>query len=165
MSEERLAVYLNDHRAGAGSALELLNHIEERHPNTAAARLAVELRPEISADMQVLEGLMQRAGIPQSRPRQAAAWLTEKIAELKVRVDDRTDGSLSLLESLEALSLGVEGKHALWDALAVAAAAAPALQGTDYARLKQRAEDQRRRVEAQRLAAATGALGIASRAE
>jgi hypothetical protein len=160
MSEEHLAVYLNDHLAGAGGALELLSHIEETHPNTAAARLAVELRPEITADVHVLEELMQRAGIRQSRPRQAAAWITEKIAELKVRLDDRTDGSLRLLESLEALSLGIEGKHALWDALTVAAAAAPALQGADYARLKQRAEDQRRRVETERLDAVKGALRI-----
>jgi hypothetical protein len=165
MSEEHLAVYLNDHLAGAGGALELLSHIEEAHPNTPAARLAVELRPEITADVQVLEGLMQRAGVTQSRPRQAAAWITEKLAELKLRLDDRTDGALRLLESLEALSLGIEGKQALWEALAFAAAAAPALQGPDYARLKQRAEDQRRRVETQRLAAAKGALAVGSFAE
>jgi hypothetical protein len=165
MSEEHLAVYLNDHLAGARGALELLSHIEEAHSNTAAARLVADLRPEITADVQVLEGLLQRAGIRQSRPRQAAAWITEKIGELKVRLDDRTNGSLSLLESLEALSLGIEGKHALWDALGVATAVAPALQGTDYARLKQRAEEQRRRVEAQRLEAATHALGIGSLAE
>jgi hypothetical protein len=165
MSEEHLAVYLNDHLAGAGGALELLSHIEEAHSSTAAARLAAELRPEITADVKVLEEVMQRAGVRQSRPRQAAAWLTEKIAELKVRLDDRTDGSLSLLESLEALALGIEGKQALWNALAVVAPAAPALQGIDYARLKQRAEDQRRRVEPQRLAAAKGALGVASIAE
>ena len=109
--------------------------------------------------------LMQRAGVRQSRPRQAAAWITEKIAELKLRLDDPTDGSLRLLESLEALSLGIEGKHALWDALASAAAAAPALQETDYTGLKQRAEDQRRRVETHRLDAAKGALASVSVAE
>jgi hypothetical protein len=161
MSAEHLAVYLNDHLAGAVAALELLTHIEERHAGTAAARLAAELRPEITADVQVVEELMQRAGIAQSRPRQAAAWITEKIAELKVRLDDRSDGSLSVFESLEALSLGIEGKRALWDALASAAAAAPALQATDYARLRQRAEDQRRRVEKQRLDAARSALASA----
>jgi hypothetical protein len=159
MSAEHLAVYLNDHLAGASAALELLSHIEERHPNTDAARLAVELRAEISEDVQTLKGVIERAGIAESRPRQAAAWITTKIAELKLRLDDRSDGSLSLFESLEALSLGIEGKQALWNALAAAAAAAPALQGTDYARLKQRAEDQRRRVERQRLDAARAALG------
>jgi hypothetical protein len=162
MSDEHLAVYLNDHLAGATGALELLSHIEEAHPQTVAARLVAELRPEIAADAQVLEGLMERLGIRQSRPRQAAAWITEKIAELKVRLDDRTDGSLRLLESLEALALGIEGKHALWDALAFVAAASPALQEIDYARLKERAEDQRHRVESHRLEAAKDALRIAS---
>jgi hypothetical protein len=161
MPAEHLAIYLNDHLAGAGAALELLTHIEEGHPGTAAAQLAAELRPEITADSQVLHDLMRRAGIAESRPRQAAAWVTEKIAELKVRLDDRADGSLSLFESLEALSLGIEGKQALWGALASAAVAAPALQETDYARLKMRAEDQRRRVEKQRLDAARSALATA----
>jgi hypothetical protein len=158
MSAEQLAVYLNDHLAGAVAALELLSHIEERHPNTGAARLVVELRPAITEDVQALKDLMQRAGVVESRPRQAAAWISAKLAELKVRLDDRSDGSLSLFESLEALSLGIGGKQVLWDALAAAAVAAPTLQATDYARLKQRAEDQRRRVERQRLDAAAAAL-------
>ena len=57
------------------------------------------------------------------------------------------------------------GLTRLWEARSVAAVDAPALQGTDYGRLKQRAEDQRRLVETQRLAAAKDALGIASMAE
>ncbi|HSF43371.1 MAG TPA: hypothetical protein VLT87_26460, partial [Thermoanaerobaculia bacterium] len=65
---------------------------------------------------------------------------------------------LHLLEALDALSLGIEGKKILWRALAAAAEDAPALQGVDYEGLTRRAEEQRRRVEALRLDAARRAL-------
>lgn len=102
---------------------------------------------------------MRRAGLAPSRARQATAWLVEKAAGLKMRIDDPTDGALQLLETLEGLALGIDGKRALWDGLTVVAVDVPALQGIDYARLIQRAQAQRGRVEALRLEAAKAALG------
>jgi len=104
---------------------------------------------------------MNRAGVGPSRTREAAAWLTEKVADLKMRIDDSGDGALRLLESLEALAIGIDGKHALWIALAAAAEHVPALTGVDYERLIKRAEAQRRTVEVQRLSAVQAALGPA----
>jgi hypothetical protein len=54
----------------------------------------------------------------------------------------------------EAVALGIEGKRALWRALAAAAEVSPAFQVADYERLTQRAEEQRQRVETVRLEAA-----------
>lgn len=56
------------------------------------------------------------------------------------------------------MSLGIEGKLALWRALAAAAATAPELVGVDYALLEQRAIEQRASVETVRLDAARVAL-------
>jgi hypothetical protein len=158
MSESHLGVYLHDHRAGAVAAVELLHHLEQGHAGTPIAPFAASLRTEIEADVRELEGVMRLAGVSPSVARNAAAWVTAKIAELKVRIDDPTDGALRLLESLETVALGIDGKRALWMALAAVADQLPALSGVDYARLTRRAEAQRASVETQRVAAARAAF-------
>jgi len=44
-----------------------------------------------------------------------------------VHFDDPSDGSLRLLEMLEAIAIAIEGKRALWTAMAAAAETAPEL--------------------------------------
>jgi hypothetical protein len=158
MSHAHLAVYLGDHRAGAVAAVSLLDQLEQAHGDKPLGRFAKDLRAEILADVRELEGLMARLDIASSVIRNAAGWLTEKAAELKVGLDDPGDGALRLLETLEALALGIDGKRALWRALSTAAERTPALSALDYARLGQRADTQRRVVEEHRLAAAQAAL-------
>lgn len=160
MADEHLATYLNDHLAGAVAALELLEHLQAAQAGTPAERAIAELRADVEADRGELEALMARLHVAASRPRKVTAWLAERIAELKLRLDDPAGGPLRRLEALEALSLGIEGKRLLWRALAVAAEGEPALRGVDYERLAQRAEEQRRRVETMRLDAAGAALGV-----
>jgi hypothetical protein len=72
-------------------------------------------------------------------------------------VDDPSGGRLKLLESLEAVAVGIHGKGSLWRALA--AASVPGLTEADYDRLAARADEQRQRIEAARLDAARAALG------
>jgi len=158
MAEKHIATYLNDHLAGSTAALELLEHLEASHAGTEVARFAAELRAEVAADRGELERLMERLEVSESRTRKATAWLAEKGSELKLRWDDLTGGALRLLEALDALSIGIEGKRLLWRALSAAAEDAPALQGVDYEGLTRRAEEQRGRVETVRLDAARKAL-------
>ena len=158
MANEHIATYLNDHLAGSVVAIELLEHLEAAHAETDLGRFAAELRADVSADRRELEALMESLQVAESRTRKASAWLSEKMTELKLRLDDPGDGALRLLEALEAVSLGIEGKLGLWRALAAASEGAPLLQGFDYERLAQRAIDQRNRVEAERLKAAKRAL-------
>jgi hypothetical protein len=158
MVEQHVATYLNDHLAGSEGALHLLEHLERAHAGTPMEQFAAGLRADIAADRRELEALMARLRVAVSRPRKAAAWLAEKLAELKLRLDDPTGSSLRLLEVFEALSIGIEGKRLLWRSLGAAAQGAPELGGTDYQCLVQRAEEQRSRVEAVRLDAARKAL-------
>jgi hypothetical protein len=158
MADKHIATYLNDHLAGAAAALELLEHLETEHAGTDVGRFAAELRADIATDREELEALINRLGVSESRTRKAAGWLGEKAAQLKLRLDDLTDGALRLHETLEALSLGIEGKRSLWRALAAAAEDSPALRVADYEALARRAEDQRGRVEVKRLEAARKAL-------
>ena len=115
------------------------------------------LRADISEDRKHLEALMKQCGVSTSLVRRAAAWLAEKAAEVKLRTDEPGRGALLLLEALDALSVGIEGKRLLWKALA--AAGLPAPPGSDYAALERRAEEQRARVEELRLQSARAALG------
>jgi translation initiation factor IF-3 len=102
---------------------------------------------------------MDYLDVGESRTRKASALLAEKMTELKLQLDDPRGGPLRLFESLEALSLGIEGKRSLWIALA-AAEKMPSLKILDYQRLKQRAEEQRARVEALRIETARIALTL-----
>ena len=83
------------------------------------------------------------------------------LAEFKLWADDPGSCALHRLESLEALSLGIEGKASLWTALSAAADATPTLRVCDYGRLLTRARDQRTRVDARRVAVAPATLAIA----
>jgi hypothetical protein len=150
-----LSVYLNDHLAGSAAALELLAGLQKLPGFDAWAE---QLRLQITEDRQQLETLMRDADIAQSSTRKAVAWVTEKLAELKTRLDDRSGGQLQTLELIEALALGIDGKRALWTALRAAAAEVSTLQRIDYGRLIARAEEQRGVVEVRRLEAAAAAF-------
>lgn len=154
MVREHLAIYLNDHLAGSFAAVELLEHLEAIHPDTDMAQFFSTLREEIVADRRQLEELMNRLQIVASRSRKASAWITGKLAELKLRLDDKARGPLRLLETLEAVGLGIDGKLALWRALKAATSVNPLLQILDYQRLENRAEEQRGAIEILRLEAA-----------
>jgi hypothetical protein len=158
-SNEHLATYLNDHLAGAVAALELLEHLEKRYADTSVGRIVAEVRADVAADRDELEALMGRLEVRESGPRKAAAWLAERLTRLKLRLDDPSGGPLRLLESVEAVSLGIQGKHALWRVLAAVAPGIPALQGLDYERLLQSAAAQGDRLEPVRLEAAKVAFG------
>lgn len=135
--------------------MELLGDLETVYAETGLAHFFVELQTDIEADQRQLQGLMDRLQIVESRPRKVSAWLTEKFIELKLRIDDGACGPLRLLESLEIVGLGIDGKLAMWHSLNAAAEDFPPLQAlVDYKHLAQRAEEQRRRVEIVRLEAA-----------
>jgi hypothetical protein len=158
MAENYLIAYLNDHLAGSVVALDLLAELEETHAGKEVARTLAELRTDIEADRRALQELMKELDIAESRPRKALAWSTAKLTEVKLRLEDNPEGPLRLLESVEAVALGIEGKLALWRSLSAAAEIAPHLRRIDYEWLADRAEEQRRRAEQVRLSAARAAL-------
>ncbi len=151
-ANERLTIYLNDHLAGSVIALEMLDDLAS-DPELA------NLRREIQADREVLERLMARTGVEVSQPRQAAAWLTEKLGDVKFYLDDPEQGALRRLEMLETIAMGIFGKEALWASLQHAMPGNPLLQTEDFTALRLRAQQQRERIEPLRLAAAKAAFG------
>ena len=86
------------------------------------------------------------------------AWLTEKALQVKFWADTKQDGTLRLLEAMEGITLGIEGKRLLWMALSVVKDMYPVLQAFNFEQLAMRAVTQRQSVEGVRLRAAMSAF-------
>lgn len=159
---EYLATYLNDHLAGAAAALEVLDALQNVD-NSEFKRFAHELCVAIAEDRDELMRLMRTADIETSHVRRAVGWIGEKAAELKLTLDDPSDGGLRTFERLEVVALGIDGKRALWAVLQTISVVVPGLRDADYARLARRADDQRAAVEARRLECAKATFAGGSR--
>jgi hypothetical protein len=158
MNEKHLTNYLKDHFAGSVAAVELLNHLISSHRGKLHEQFFVRLREEIGEDQEVLKQLLHDLDAHGGALRDTTAFLSEKLARIKLLLEDPAGGQLARLEKLEALALGIEGKRALWRALVAVADGIPALRKVDFVRLDQRADDQRKRVEARRIEAAREAF-------
>lgn len=151
MSDKHITTYLSDHLAGAAGAIELMQHVESVYANTDVARVIAGVRVDVEADVDKLKALAATLDVTESPSRELGAWVGARMAELKLYLDDSSNGPLYLLEAIETLAMGIDGKLALWRGLAAAADDVPSLRGPDYARLTQRAQDQRQRIEPARL--------------
>jgi hypothetical protein len=158
MSAEILKTYLNDHLAGSVAALELLDHLIQVDEKSDRESFYRRLRAEIEEDQKVVQTLLEQAGGRESPVRKAAAWLSEKVGQAKLAFDDPGGNQLRILEALETLALGIQGKLFLWRALASVPDSVPAARSVDLTRLQGRAKDQFERVDAERLRIARIAL-------
>src|ERR1043165_2697989 len=109
-----LETYLNDHLAGSIAGIEIAGYLVDHAQGPEDKATLSDVKSEIEKDQKTLESMMKKLDVDQSGFRKASAWLTEKITELKLRFDDPSGSELLVFEALEALSLGIEGKHGLW---------------------------------------------------
>jgi hypothetical protein len=156
---EALETYLNDHLAGSAAAVELVERIRSANEGTPLDAFLGGLGAEIEADRGTLGEVMARLGVPRSTPKQIAGKVMETLSRLRLNARVTGSAEVTRLMELESLSLGIEGKAALWRALGQVAASRPELTGFDLAALTTRAVDQRARLEPYRLEAAGAALG------
>ena len=161
VSVNHLSTYLNDHLAGSVAALELIEHLADKYPDTTLEGFFADLHADISADQDVLRDFLNTFNAKESSVRKAGAWLAEKVGRAKFGLEENDVSGTGLLEALEGLEMGITGKQMLWRALASASETMAQLRGPDYARLEQRAVEQRERVEEKRLAAAREAFKLA----
>ncbi len=155
---KELSYYLNDHMAGSIGAVELLDHLIQRHEAKPLGQFFTVLKRDIEADQKVLRNLMQRFNAKQSAVRRIGAWFGEKFGWARTRMAGDERGEVGLLHALEVLVLGITGKQLLWRALSAALGDSPLLKGIDLAKLEERAIEQIERVEAKRLEAAREAF-------
>ena len=152
-----LAIYLNDHHAASVGAVELARRAAQSNRDTPYGEALAALAVEIEEDRQALRLIMRRLGIRADPAKAAVAWSAEKLGRLKLNGQLTGYSPLSRLEELEVLSLGVEGKLGMWQALGHAGD--HGIPESELEPLIKRARSQRRRLERQRLDAAVEALG------
>ena len=154
---ELLAIYLNDHLAGATLGVELARRLRgSNEDDPQFGPVLAEVCAEIEADRETLKAAMDQLGVGQSKLKPLAAVLGERLGRLKLNGRLWGYSPLSRLDELELLQIGVLGKQRLWRALERTHAAD--LPGFDLGALAERATEQLRRLEALHLKAAALAL-------
>jgi hypothetical protein len=154
MADRSIDVYLNDHLAGATFGADLARRLEARTEGTDFQPEMSRLAAEIEADLETLTELMQRMDAPRDSTKRVTAWVAEKASRLKLAGLTSGDDELATFLSIEALSLGVEGKVSLWTTLRELRDRYPELLSADLDQLLLRAQRQRHVLEVERVAAA-----------
>ncbi len=153
-----LAIYVNDHLAGAVGGVELAKRTLENNKGTEYEAFLTQLLADIEEDQTKLEGIMERSGIPKSPVKPGLAWAAEKVGRLKLNGALTGYSPLSRLVELEALRLGIEGKACLWRSLKEARPPDAAVTDEELDELIARARAQIEVVEEHRVKAARTAL-------
>jgi hypothetical protein len=153
LNKKLLAIYLNDHLAGSTVGCELSKRSLGSNSGNEFGRFLEWLHGEIEEDRETLRALMRRVGVREDRVKRVGAIVGERAGRLKLNGALRGYSPLSRVVELEGLSLGVEGKLALWRNLQQLPREA-GLEEFDLERLAARACEQRDGLEAQRREAA-----------
>jgi len=156
--DKYLPIYLNDHLAAAAAGVQLARRVARANRDSSYGESLARLADEIDEDRHTLQDLLKRLKVRGDPLKLLASVAAERIGRFKLNGELLHYSPLSRLEELELLSLGVEGKAALWRALRAALDGEPRVSGLDFDELIKRASAQRRRIERLRLRAAGEAL-------
>ena len=158
ITSDKLAIYLNDHLAGATAGRDLARRSASANEGNEYGEFLTGLAAEIDADRQELVELMDRLGVGTDYPKVAVAWTMEKVGRLKLNGQLIGYSPLSRLVELEGLLAGVQGKRALWMSLREAASRDARLEEAALERLIRRADEQLEGLRKQHAGAAREAL-------
>jgi hypothetical protein len=141
-SSELLPIYLNDHLTGSTFGHELAQRAASQNRGTELGDFLEDLAAQIAADRAQLEDVMARLDVGRDVIKVNAGWVAEKVGRLKLNGRLRDYSPLSRVLELEGLISGINGKLALWRALAIAAPQEPRVADVDFVQLIARAEEQ-----------------------
>ena len=158
-AERLLEIYLADHLAASTAGVALARRTAASNVGTALGDLLRRLTTEIEDDRRTLQAIVAELGFRESKPKDAVAWIGEKVGRLKLNGQLRGYSPLSRVLELEALSVGVAGKLALWQSLLSVPALGERLSGFGLDQLAERARRQRAEIEEQRTNAARETFG------
>lgn len=153
-----LAIYLNDHLAGATVGRDLSRRSAASNRGTPYEPFLSRLAQEIVEDRRSLLAIMDALGVRIDRLKAAAAWSGEKLGRLKLNGQLRGYSPLSRVVELEGLALGVYGKRGLWITLGELAREHPVVVADELLGLRQRAESQLEGLDTHRIQAIADAF-------
>ena len=140
LSGDLLAIYLNDHLAGATAGVEVARRAARQNDGSEYGEFLHGLAAELEAHRRQLENVMDRLGISRDQLKVGAGWLAEKLGRLKLNGRLIEYSPLSRVVELEGLTLGTQGRIGLWRTLAAAAPDEPDIADIDFVDLLGRAE-------------------------
>jgi hypothetical protein len=143
--KDTLRTYLHDHLAGSNFAVELLKSLRDQHTGEPLGSFAEARLIEVQQDREILQQIVDRVGQGSIDLKEAAAWVGEKLSQVKLR-RDHGEG-LGTFEALETLVLGIPGKASLWRALSAVSDVDTRVRGFDFDQLAARAAEQHAKVE------------------
>jgi hypothetical protein len=162
VATDSLGVYLNDHLGGLVAGVEIAEKLRSKNDGTPFGSVLAGLVLEIKEDRATLENLMDRLGIERNPGKITAGRGLEKLGRLRTSKTLTGSAELSRLLDIESLSLGIEGKHAMWRELEEIADLDQRLASTDLEGLADRARRQRDTLEPYRLQCAALAFSANS---
>jgi hypothetical protein len=112
-----LAIYVQDHFAGAMLGVELARRAASENTGTPLGEMLERLAREIEDDRSALSSIMSSLDISPDRLKNAMAWTGEKAGRLKLNGRLTSYSPLSPVVELEGLITGISGKRALWRSL------------------------------------------------
>src|SRR5829696_3793893 len=142
-----LEIYLADHLAASAAGLALVRRAAKSNTGTRTGDTLRRLTVEIDEDRHTLRRLVTDLGFTGSKPKEAVAWAAEKVGRLKRNGQLRGYSPLSRVLELEALSVGIAGKLALWETLERVPDPGRRLRAFELHHLIERALRQREEVE------------------
>ncbi|MFF2385624.1 transaldolase [Streptomyces sp. NPDC058108] len=153
-----LAIYLNDHYAGATGGLELFRRAAQSRADSREATALADLVQQVDEDRDALAAIMADLGVRTSRSTAAAGRLAEKAGRLKPNGHFLSRSPLSEVMEAESMLLGVQGKAVCWRTLRALADSDERLSTENLNALMERAEQQKAVLEEVRSAAVARVL-------
>ena len=107
------ATYLREHLAGADAAIDTVQGLRDAYRRSPEGALFGSLYEQFRDDRSVVEGLLTELGYASRSAKRVVGRATGRALRV---VAGGAPGDLSLFRTLEALSIGVQGKRCLWRA-------------------------------------------------
>lgn len=155
-----LNIYLRDQHAMGVVWRDLARRAERNNHGTPLGTALSDVADGIAEDVRVFETIMRAVGTRPDRLKTTAGAVAERLARLKPNGHLRSYSPLSRFLELDALVMGIEGKKILWRTLRDSADLGERLPDVDFARLLERAEIQRQRLDAFHTKCARETFGV-----
>jgi hypothetical protein len=134
-----LAIYLDDHRAGAAGGSALARRLVDRYADEPGFDGLRELADQVDEDVSTLDRIRDGLDVSGGDLKRVVAIVGERLGRLKPNGRLASKSPLSRVEELEQMSAGVLAKRQLWSTIDVCGVAP---DGIDLERLIDRADKQ-----------------------
>ena len=118
MNDKRLRIYLDDHLALLVAEVELIARCYGSNRGTPLGEFLQQLENEVKAQKSVVRDIIHRLGGKEgieSKAKQSAAWLVEKLGRFKLNDSLLSYSELSRVVELETLAAAAQERIGLWD--------------------------------------------------